>query len=65
VAGVYALTSVGHPEDRKEAFRLLAGALKKDYGFEQLDSDPELAPVRHLPEFQELVAAARALRDRR
>jgi tetratricopeptide (TPR) repeat protein len=65
VAGVYALTSKGHPEDRREAFRLLAGALKKDYGFEHLDSDAELAPVRDLPEFQELVAAARALRDRR
>jgi len=66
VAGVYALTSKTHPEDQREAFRLLAMALKKDYGFEHLDSDPELAPVRHLPEFKELVSAARALRsDRR
>jgi eukaryotic-like serine/threonine-protein kinase len=65
VAGVYALTSKAHPEDRKEAFRLLASALKRDYGFEHLDADPELAPVRGLPEFRELVAAARALRARR
>ena len=39
IAGVYALTSKDHPEDRQEAFRLLASALKKDYGFEDLDSD--------------------------
>jgi tetratricopeptide (TPR) repeat protein len=65
VAGVYALTSREHPEDRPEALRLLAAALRKDYGFEFLDTDPELAPVRDLPEFKELVAAARALRDRR
>jgi len=63
VAGVYALTSKDHPEDRKEAFRLLASALKKDYGFEYLDEDPELAPVRDLAEFKQLVAAARALKS--
>jgi serine/threonine protein kinase/Flp pilus assembly protein TadD len=62
VAGVYALTSRTHPEDRKEAFRLLRFALKRNYGFEHLDTDPELAPVRHLAEFKDLVAAARALR---
>jgi hypothetical protein len=62
VAGVYALTSRTHPEDRAEAFRLLAFALRRDYGFDLLDSDPELAHVRPLPEFQELVAAAKALR---
>ena len=66
VAGVYALTSKSHPEDQREAFRLLALALKRDYGFEHLDNDPELDPVRHLAEFKELVTAARALRgDRR
>jgi serine/threonine protein kinase/Flp pilus assembly protein TadD len=64
VAGVYALTSKTNPEDRAEAFRLLAGALKRDYGFEYLDTDPELAPVRQLPEFKELVAAAKALRPK-
>jgi eukaryotic-like serine/threonine-protein kinase len=64
VAGVYALTSKTNTEDRAEALRLLAAALKRDYGFEFVDSDPELDPVRSLPEFKELVAAARALRPR-
>lgn len=62
VAGVFALTSKDHPEDRPEAFRLLAWALKRDYGFEYLDIDPELDPVRDLVEFKELVKAARALK---
>jgi serine/threonine protein kinase/Flp pilus assembly protein TadD len=64
VAGVYALTSKTNAEDRKEALRLLALALQRDYGFEHLDRDPELEPIRHLPEFREVVAAARALRGR-
>jgi tetratricopeptide (TPR) repeat protein len=63
VAGVYALTSKEHADDRKEAFRLLASALRRDYGFEYLDIDPELAPIRDLPEFKNLVAAARALKN--
>jgi len=66
VAGVYALTSTSHPEDQRETLRLLALALKRDYGLEHLDNDPELDPVRNLVEFKELVTAARALRgDRR
>jgi serine/threonine protein kinase/Flp pilus assembly protein TadD len=64
VAGVYALTSKSHPEDRREAFRLLSSALQAGYGFQYLDIDPELDPVRPLPEFQELVSAARALRKK-
>ena len=64
VAGVYALTSKSNPEDRREAFRLLTAALTKGYGFEHLDSDPELVPVRPLKEFQDLVSAARALRPK-
>ncbi len=62
VAGVYALTSKDHPEDRPEAFRLLASALQRNYGFEYLDDDPELKPVRDSLEFKELVKAARSLK---
>jgi eukaryotic-like serine/threonine-protein kinase len=62
VAGAYALTSKEHPEDRPEAFRLLASALKRDYGFDLLGDDPELDAVRDLPEFTELVRVARALK---
>jgi hypothetical protein len=64
VAGVYSLTSKSNPEDRREAFRLLTAALTKGHGFEHLDTDPELDPVRPLKEFQDLVSAARALRPK-
>jgi tetratricopeptide (TPR) repeat protein len=60
VAGIYALTSQQNPEDRNEAFRLLGAALRQGYGFDLVDSDPDLAPLRKLPEFRRLVEAARA-----
>ena len=60
VAGIYATTSKAHPEDRLEAFRLLAGALRAGFGFELIDEDRELDPIRHDPEFQAVVASARA-----
>jgi tetratricopeptide (TPR) repeat protein len=61
VAGIYALTSKEHPEDRAPALRLLASALRQGFGFELLAQDPELDPVRDLPEFHRVVEAARAL----
>jgi serine/threonine protein kinase/tetratricopeptide (TPR) repeat protein len=62
VAGIYALTSPGSTANQREAFRLLSAALRADHGFEYLDDDPELAPLRPLPEFQRWVEAARLLR---
>jgi serine/threonine protein kinase/tetratricopeptide (TPR) repeat protein len=61
VAGIYALASASNADNRREALRLLATALRADYGFEHLDSDPELVPLRGLPEFKELVTAARRM----
>jgi serine/threonine protein kinase/lipoprotein NlpI len=63
VAGIYALTSKQNPNDRREAFRLLSSALKNGYGFDLLDIDPDLNPIRSLPEFARLVEAARAIRQ--
>jgi serine/threonine protein kinase/lipoprotein NlpI len=62
VAGIYALTSRGHPDDRQEALRLLASALRQGFGLELLDGDRDLDSVRELPEFRRVVEAARALR---
>src|SRR5205823_9699277 len=61
VAGVYALTSRTHPEDRTEAFRLLALALNKGFGLEELAKDKDLDPIRECPEFRALVDAARVI----
>jgi hypothetical protein len=63
VAGIYALASQRNADHRREAFRLLGAALRAGYGFEHLDSDPELTPLRALPEFQQIVEAARMLQD--
>ena len=65
LAGVYALTSRTHPEDRPEALRLLAGALRGGFGLQYVDADADLNPVRAEPEFQRLVAAAKAQRPAR
>jgi serine/threonine protein kinase/tetratricopeptide (TPR) repeat protein len=63
VAGIYALTSSDNADNRRHAFRLLSAALRAGYGFEYLDNDPELAPLRTLPEFKRIVEAARLLRQ--
>jgi tetratricopeptide (TPR) repeat protein len=62
-AGVYALTSEVDSADRREAFRLLGTALRKGYGFDLLEIDPDLRPIRGQPEFRRLLEAARALRS--
>ena len=61
VGCIYALTSKGHPEDQREAVRLLWSALKTGFGLDLVDTDPDLDLVRKHPEFQRLVRSARAL----
>ena len=61
VAGIYAQTSKVNPDDRREAIRLLASALRQGYGLELIDRDGDLDPIRKLPEFIRLVEAAREL----
>jgi tetratricopeptide (TPR) repeat protein len=62
LAGIYALTSKTHPDDRKQAFRLLSVALQRGFGFDLLETDKDLDPIRNRPEFKKLVDAARAIR---
>jgi hypothetical protein len=62
LAGVYALTSRQHPEDRQPALRLLGRALQKGFGFDLIEKDTDFDPLRDDREFRELVAAARAIR---
>jgi eukaryotic-like serine/threonine-protein kinase len=61
VACIHALTSAQHTEDRLQAFQLLSSALRKGYGFNLLESDEDLGPIRNSPEFRRLVEAARAI----
>jgi serine/threonine protein kinase/Flp pilus assembly protein TadD len=60
VGGIYALTSREHPADRAKAFQLLKTAFEQGFGLELVDQDPELAAIRSLPEFREIVEAAKA-----
>ena len=64
VAGIYALTSRQHPEDRQEAIRLLGSALSQGVGLDLIDSDRDLDAIRDQAEFRKLVEAARAAKPR-
>jgi serine/threonine protein kinase/tetratricopeptide (TPR) repeat protein len=58
VAGIFALTSRQQPEDRREALRLLALALRKDASWLRvLPGDHDFDPIRDRPEFRELLRA--------
>jgi eukaryotic-like serine/threonine-protein kinase len=61
-AGIYALTGQQQPADSREAFRLLAAALRQGFGFDLIEIDPDLRPIRGQPEFRRLVEAARTLK---
>jgi tetratricopeptide (TPR) repeat protein len=60
-ACIYALTSRANADDRPEAYRLLSAALRGGFGFDLLDRDDDLKPIREQPPFRRLVEAARAL----
>jgi serine/threonine protein kinase/tetratricopeptide (TPR) repeat protein len=62
VACIYALTSRLQAEDRFEALRYLALALRRGYGLDLLADDADLDAIRPLPEFRRLVAATQALK---
>jgi tetratricopeptide (TPR) repeat protein len=58
VAGIYALTSRQHPDDLREALRLLAIALRKDPSWLRvLPDDHDFDPIRDRPEFRDLIRA--------
>ncbi|MDB5308573.1 MAG: serine/threonine protein kinase, partial [Gemmataceae bacterium] len=59
---VYAVTAATHAEDREKAFALLRQAFRDGYrDVATVDTDPDLAPIRNLPEFAPLAAAVRNL----
>src|SRR5262249_52856593 len=62
VAGIYALTSRQQPEDRREALRLLAIALRNDASWLRvLPGDHDFDAIRGRPEFGELLHALAAI----
>lgn len=65
VAGIYALTSRQEPQDRQSALELLRSALEQGYGYDLLERDHDLDPLRELESFQQLAQAARAVQKPR
>jgi serine/threonine protein kinase/tetratricopeptide (TPR) repeat protein len=58
VAGIYALTSRQEPEDRRDALRLLALALRKDASWLRvIPNDHDFDAIRDRPEFRDLLRA--------
>lgn len=62
VGCIYALTSKTHPDDRREAFKLLWSALTTGFGRDLVDTDSDLDPLRIDPEFLRLVQSAKLAR---
>lgn len=63
VAGIFALTSRTHPDDRPEALRLLASALRDKEGLALVSTDPDLEALRGDPGLNRILEAARALEE--
>jgi tetratricopeptide (TPR) repeat protein len=63
VAGVYALAAKDDPGHAREAVRLLARAVGQGFGGAQLDTDPDLAPLRSREEFRRLRESVAAVQQ--
>jgi tetratricopeptide (TPR) repeat protein len=65
VGCIYALTAKTHPDDRREAVKLLWAALKSGFGLDMVDTDSDLDALRPGADFQAIVKDAKALHARR
>jgi serine/threonine protein kinase/Flp pilus assembly protein TadD len=63
VAGIFALTSRQDPDDQAQALHYLSSALREGYGFELLEQDKDLDPIRDTPEFRQLIDASKTLQS--
>jgi serine/threonine protein kinase/Tfp pilus assembly protein PilF len=62
-ASVYALIGADREADRAEAFGLLCQALKRGFGWDQLDADGDLASLRMDPRYGDLKRAAKLMQN--
>ena len=61
VGCIYALTAKTHPDDRREALKLLWDGLKTGWALDIVDTDTDLDALRNDPAFKNLVKDAKAL----
>jgi tetratricopeptide (TPR) repeat protein len=65
VGCIYALTARVNAEDRREATRLVFAALRVGAGWEDVETDPDLDPIRGDDEFRRMLADAKQRRPTR
>jgi eukaryotic-like serine/threonine-protein kinase len=63
VAGIYARLTQHDGRHKGEALRLLTSALRSGFGFEYIEIDRELDPIRETPEFKRLLESVSVLKD--
>lgn len=61
VGAIYALLTQEDAKHKTEAIRLLTDALRGGFGFEDIESDKDLDPIRESPEFRRVIEGVKAL----
>jgi tetratricopeptide (TPR) repeat protein len=61
VGAIHALLTQHDPAYKTEAIRLLTAALKGGFGYDHIERDPDLAPIRDTAEFRRLVESVRLI----
>jgi serine/threonine protein kinase/Tfp pilus assembly protein PilF len=61
VGAIYALLSKHDSSHQKEAIRLVTAALRAGFGFDYIEIDDDLNPIRNTPEFTRILEGARAI----
>jgi serine/threonine protein kinase/tetratricopeptide (TPR) repeat protein len=61
VAGIYAHLTKHDPIHKAEAIRLLSSALRGGFGYEHIERDTDLTPIRDTAEFRRLVDGVRLI----
>ena len=61
VGAIYALLTQQDPAHKAEAIRLLSAALRGGFGFDYIETDKDLDPIRGTPEFGRVLEGARAI----
>jgi tetratricopeptide (TPR) repeat protein len=58
LAGAFAHSAAGHPDDARQAIKLLREALRSGFGHDLIAADPDLRPLQGHPDLVELMRAA-------
>jgi tetratricopeptide (TPR) repeat protein len=62
IAGIYARLTRHDAAHKAEAIRLLSTALRAGFGYDYIESDRDLDPIRDTPEFRRVLEGVRSLK---